>query len=774
MKRQRHLSNVVVACALVIVACGRYPMATAMEFPVASAADISVAMQSAQPGDTLIMANGDWTDQQISFAGDGAVGNPITLRAQTPGMVKLNGSSRLSISGDWLVVDGLNFEGGSLNSGHVVEFRGSNGHATNSRFTNSAIVDYNPGDINTRYFWVSMYGQSNRVDHNYFSGQNHSGVTVTVWRDNSDTDLHQIDNNYFADRPEGNGNGFETIRIGTSDESLSDSFTVVENNLFERVDGEIEIISNKSGNNTFRYNTFRESSGTLTLRHGNDNLVEGNFFLGEGKNGSGGVRVIGERQTLVNNYFHDLDGRANGAISISGGVPNSAANEYVQVKDAVIAHNTIVDVNDAAIKLDDGIGSSGRTLLAEDVTIANNLVRSSDGPLFEGTEGAGWTWQGNIAFGASTGVSNPGITVIDPQLAIDSEGIFRPSSMSPARDAGVGDFSGLIADDMDGQPRDAMFDIGADEFSAAAIVRAPLQPDDVGPAWLGGPPIDPPTGGGGCGPNGCAIQGEDFSSILDPDGDGNQWAIESVVGALGGKVIKAPGGDRVDLGSEAHDTIAVFEVEFETPGVYTAYYRVRGFDGSSDSIFLPDDFAIDPDDNVSLTSNGQFRWQTDDDTTYTITAANTDVPLEFRLGRREKDAEIDAFVLHLNPSLSDAELDALFAVLEGDYNGDGLVDVNDYAVWRDTLGQTTGDLSADGDGSGVIDQADYDLWKANFGETAVAGSLTSALSPSLGPVPEGLATQSAAPEPAGLLLMVLALIGAAPNRSRNHLRPFIS
>ena len=199
----------------------------------------------------------------------------------------------------------------------MVEFRGGEGDATNCRFTNSAIINYNPSNESTRYFWCSMYGRFNRVDHNFFSGQNHSGVTVVVWRSDSSPDNHLIDNNHFADRPEGSSNGFESIRVGTSDESLSDSFTIVENNLFERTDGEIEIISNKSSSNVFRYNTFRESSGTLTLRQGNDNVVEGNFFLGMGKNRSGGVRIIGERQTIINNYFHDLDGRAGGAISIS-------------------------------------------------------------------------------------------------------------------------------------------------------------------------------------------------------------------------------------------------------------------------------------------------------------------------------------------------------------------------------------------------------------------------------------------------------------------------
>ncbi|TWT99468.1 Chondroitinase-B precursor [Botrimarina colliarenosi] len=721
----------------------------AAEFLVNSAAQITTAMQAAQPGDTVVMTDGIWTNQRISFAGAGASGAPITLRPQTPGGVTLNGDSTLSISGDWLVADGLNFEGGALASGNIVEFRGSRGAATNSRLTNSAIVNYNPASIDTRYFWVSLYGASNRVDHNYFSGQSHSGVTVTVWRDTAAADNHQIDNNYFGDRPVGNGNGFETIRIGDSSQSLSDSFTVVENNVFERTNGEIETISNKSGSNIFRYNTFRDVAGTLTLRHGNNSLVEGNFFLGGGVSGSGGVRVIGEGQTIVNNYFNDLDGRSGGAISISAGVPNSALNAYYQVKNSVIAHNTIIDVNAAAITFDDGLGSSGRTLLAENVTIANNLIWSTQDPLFEGNQGAGWNWEGNIAYGQSLGpvAGNPGVTVANPMLALGSDGLYRPMASSPSIDAAAPGYSSLITTDMDGQPRVGLYDVGADEFSTATIVRKPLTKTDVGPSWLGGN-VTPPGGGSRCGLTGCALQAERYASILDPDGDGAVWTVATVAEALGGAVLRAPDGDRVDLPTKLHDTIATYDLEFLTPGVYTAYYRGRGFGGSSDSFYAPTGFGVDPTQNKSLTANGLFDW-TKDATTFTITASNIGVPLELRLAMREQMAELDALVLSLDSALTDAELDQLFAVVVGDYNGDGLVDAADYSVWRDSLGQSGVGIAADGDGNGVVDSSDYTVWSSAYASAV--------MSPSHG---------VSSPEPTAMALGALSITAVSLRRYR--------
>ncbi len=53
--------------------------------------------------------------------------------------------------------------------------------------------------------------------------------------------------------------------------------------------------------------------------------------------------------------------------------------------------------------------------------------------------------------------------------------------------------------------------------------------------------------------------------------------------------------------------------------------------------------------------------------------------------------------------------------LTGDYNGDGTVDLADYAVWRDSLGTVVdAGTGADGSGNSEVDAADYTVWKENF------------------------------------------------------------
>ena len=56
-------------------------------------AELTAALRVARPGDVVIMADGVWQDVPIRFGGYGELGSPITLRAQTPGKVFLEGQS---------------------------------------------------------------------------------------------------------------------------------------------------------------------------------------------------------------------------------------------------------------------------------------------------------------------------------------------------------------------------------------------------------------------------------------------------------------------------------------------------------------------------------------------------------------------------------------------------------------------------------------------------------------------------------------------------------
>ena len=366
---------------------------------VSSQSEYHDATKNLQPGDTVELANGEWKNFEIVFSGIGAKDKPITLTAEEKGKVFITGLSNLRIAGEYLVVSGLVFKDGYTPTSEVISFRRNKENlANNSRITEVVIDGFNNPERTESDYWVSMYGKNNRFDHNYLAGKNNNGVTMAVRlnSENSQQNRHRIDHNYFGHRPILGSNGGETLRIGTSHYSMSNSFTVVENNYFDRCDGEVEIISNKSGGNVIRGNVFFESRGTLTLRHGNDNLVENNVFFGNGVDHTGGIRVINKRQMIRNNYMEGLTGtRFGSAFVIMNGVPDSPINRYHQVENTTIINNTIIDASH--IELAAG-SDAERSAVPKTTRFNNNLVYNSDGkdPFTIHDDISGIKFKGNV------------------------------------------------------------------------------------------------------------------------------------------------------------------------------------------------------------------------------------------------------------------------------------------------------------------------------------------------------------------------------------------
>ncbi|MBL9210167.1 MAG: hypothetical protein JNL92_06845, partial [Opitutaceae bacterium] len=232
------------------------------------------------------------------------------------------------------------------------------------------------------------------------------------------------------------------------------------------------------GENVYRGNTFRECAGMLTLRHGDRNVVDGNFFLGGGKQDSGGIRIIGEDHVVTNNY---IEGVTRGAFWITAGVPNSALNQYYVAKRALIAFNTVVDSAGPHLDLANGLGGAGRTLKPEGVVVANNLfVVGTAGTLLTGEEGTGWKWQGNLAVGASA--VRAGIRRAEVKLVRGPDGLLRPVAGSAVTGAAEGSFA-MVKTDVDGQPRTGRYDVGCDQASVQPVTHGPLAATEVGPAW---------------------------------------------------------------------------------------------------------------------------------------------------------------------------------------------------------------------------------------------------------------------------------------------------
>ena len=359
----------------------------------------AAAVKKAAPGDRILLADGEWRDFQIVFTGQGTAAKPITLAAQTPGKVILSGQSNLRIGGAHLVVSGLVFRNGFSPTRELIAFRrDSKTPASNVRLTEIVVDNFTNPDRRAEDIWVAIYGADNRVDHSWFAGKGNAGVTLAVIRPKGQPQENRarIDRNFFGPRPPLGSNGGETIRVGTSDESLSDSKSVIENNWFEKCDGEVEIVSIKSGGNVIRGNMFAESQGAVVLRHGNGNLVERNVFLGKGKSSTGGIRVINRDQIVRDNYLEAVTGTSFlSAIAVMNGVPNSVINRYHQVANARIERNSIVE----AARITFGAGADvERSAPPIGSRFEHNLIVNADGKDIVRFEGAvtGMALAGNV------------------------------------------------------------------------------------------------------------------------------------------------------------------------------------------------------------------------------------------------------------------------------------------------------------------------------------------------------------------------------------------
>jgi hypothetical protein len=137
------------------------------------------------------------------------------------------------------------------------------------------------------------------------------------------------------------------------------------------------------------------------------------------------------------------------------------------------------------------------------------------------------------------------------------------------------------------------------------------------------------------------------------------------------------------------------------------------------------------------------------DTTDSVGHFGWDVIAGFYTVRAAKTGcgSVDSAILHIvNDPVTNLVLilNCTGSSLLGDINGDGIVDIRDYGIWRTNFGQTNCGNVADLDANCIVDVRDYGVWRTNFGHTAGAGVLPSQgapAAPTATPTTRGAPTQ---------------------------------
>ncbi len=505
----------------------------ATNYTVSTKADLIAKMGAALPGDTVIVANGSYNWGQVSFTNKKgtATSGWIVLKSETFNSVVFTGNTYLQFGGKHILVTGFKFANGNSGANDVIQFRSAGGTLAHyCRINNITVDNYNSdstgssnntgtkngGDTLNR--WVSLYGTHNRVDHCTFINKFNGSPTMVVWYDSTNypakgtSTYHLIDSNYFKGHGYQGGNEGEVIRVGTSVNSRTDGYNVVEYNLFEDgVQVDPEIISNKSGFNTYRYNTFRNHAGGLTLRHGRYCNVYGNFFLKTNtvKSTQYGIRIIDKGHKVYNNYIESLDGNSGSVMSLRApiilynGVTNSNdttnpvfASKYFPADSTLVAFNTIVNCSGGVgVVLGFNVDSIG-FFQPQGIKVSNNLIKMKKGQavlLDKSVSGSSvsFTAEGNIysapsklGITDSTGFYNKTLT-----FGKISNGILPPPSL--VKDAAINssDYAAVLNGlDAQGHTRSSIYDVGAVELNGTGnILASPLDSTKVG----AGTPIVP-------------------------------------------------------------------------------------------------------------------------------------------------------------------------------------------------------------------------------------------------------------------------------------------
>jgi poly(beta-D-mannuronate) lyase len=309
--------------------------------------ELKTAIENAQAGGEIVLANGIWKNVEIEFTISGTKDKPIMLKAETAGDVFIEGKSFVKFGADYIVVRDLYFKNGYTPNNAVIEFRLKGKVANHCAVTNCVIEDFNQPQRDTQDHWVEFWGRNNELSNCNIIGKSNSGPTIRVQIKGNESikNHHRIVNNHFGPRPRKGGPHGETLQIGDSETSMSPGNTLVANNLFDRCNGEVEVISSKTNYNEFRNNVFYKCEGSLVTRHGNYCIIDGNYFIGDDNSENiGGIRLVNTGHWVTNNYFYNLKGNNfRGPLAIMNGIPKSPLNRYNQVTDVVVAYNTWVD-----------------------------------------------------------------------------------------------------------------------------------------------------------------------------------------------------------------------------------------------------------------------------------------------------------------------------------------------------------------------------------------------------------------------------------------------
>ena len=447
----------------------------ATEYTVYSIADLKIAINNSVANDIISLADGTYLNTNLTISK-----NKITVKALNPGGVFLNGTNDITISGDYVTFSGFQFTSGDIGSNYLLKVAGDYNKLTHLNFSNYYAKKYIEIQAGTQYNEISYCNLEKKPATAII------GCTIQI-STSSVIGHHKISycsfQNYYG---LGGDNGNEPIRIGLGAEYLNKSRTIVEHCYFNNTGlGDSESVSVKCQENVIRYCTFtNQQNAMLVFRNGDNNVAYSNFFIN-----AGGIRVKEANNIYCYNNYFENSGVGSSAEAVTYiyvaplNPPTTASPRTLNLNNINFIHNTFYNCGNI------DLGGTGAT----SNTWANNIFKKSTGDIFNnansGTSWAGNIYQGTLGFSFPSGMSN-----INPNLELNSEGYYGLSLTSPVNNASasypailnitnIDDDSNLLFD-ISGQTRVGIKDVGCDEYTTGTTTNHPLTLSEVGPSYL--------------------------------------------------------------------------------------------------------------------------------------------------------------------------------------------------------------------------------------------------------------------------------------------------
>ncbi|TKG97141.1 hypothetical protein EYV94_01570 [Puteibacter caeruleilacunae] len=259
--------------------------------------------------DTVYIKNGQYSQFKIEITKSGTKTNPLVIAAETPGEVIFDDNTCIVVSGNHVELSGIFFKDGleanGMDGGQpVIDIKGDYCRVTECAFF----------QCHNRACIASLYQkeedrmpQYTRIDHCYFADNFGWRLYLDLGQRVPGDDLkyamyYRVDHCYFSTPFKLGANTGSAMRIGLG--QLGYGRCVIDNNLFERQNGEVELIENKSHENVYLFNTFKNCESQMSFRQGHQTVFLHNHFIGDDPDRKcGGLGMWMDRHVVAGNYF---------------------------------------------------------------------------------------------------------------------------------------------------------------------------------------------------------------------------------------------------------------------------------------------------------------------------------------------------------------------------------------------------------------------------------------------------------------------------------------